>query len=475
MRNAAIIGVTGLAVILLTCTLLSSATPYPGTVALLPTVGAALVIGAGCAAPTQWCGRLLSLPPMRSIGRISYSWYLWHWPVLILAPALLGAPLGLGARIAAAVGSAGLAWLTLRYLENPLRFAPSLRASAGRSLAVGGAATAITVVTGLTLLIVVPTPVGRGTPASPLVVSTSPVPAGSGIVAYDAAVRDTFAHVQAAVSASANLKAVPSNLTPRLADAEAEGKTMLLNGCEPTAFRAERPECVTGDTTSTTTVALVGDSNAAMWNPAFLQLATQRHWRLETLAKGSCPMLDLPIINPVLHREFTECEEWRDRMIARLQAERPKLIVLSVMRRYGASNGEAVGFTSYDPAWIGSLNRLVHELRDTGANVLVLGPIPDPQSSVPTCLSGHMDDARACSPPRSTAVNQAGIRAESAATAAAGAHYVDLTDLFCTAERCPVIVGNTLVYLDQDHLTFEYSRLLAPVIGTLTDRALAQK
>ncbi len=115
----------------------------------------------------------------------------------------------------------------------------------------------------------------------------------------------------------------------------------------------------------------------------------------------------------------------------------------------------------------------MQQLRGTGAQVLVLGPIPDPQSLVPDCLSGHLDDATACSPPRSTAVNEAGIAAESAATKAGGGQYADLTELFCTTNRCPVIVGNTLVYLDENHLTPEYSRQLAPVMGALADRALA--
>ena len=70
---------------------------------------------------------------------------------------------------------------------------------------------------------------------------------------------------------------------------------------------------------------------------------------------------------------------------------------------------------------------------------------------MPICLSGHLDDATACSPPRSTAVNEAGIAAESAATKAGGGQYADLTELFCTADRCPVIVGNTLVYVDGYH------------------------
>jgi len=111
-------------------------------------------------------------------------------------------------------------------------------------------------------------------------------------------------------------------------------------------------------------------------------------------------------------------------------------------------------------------------LRRTGAAVLVLGPVPDPGSSVPTCLSGHLDDATACAPARAVAVKDAGISAEQAATTSSGGHYADLTDLFCTADRCPVIVGNTLVFRDDNHVTTEYAQLLTPVIGALADRAL---
>ena len=83
---------------------------------------------------------------------------------------------------------------------------------------------------------------------------------------------------------------------------------------------------------------------------------------------------------------------------ATLVAEHPRLIVLGVMRRYGPRYGLWSGFTSYDPAWIDSVTRLVQQLRGTGAKVLVLGPIPDPLTSTPDCLSVHLDDANACSP-----------------------------------------------------------------------------
>jgi hypothetical protein len=229
-----------------------------------------------------------------------------------------------------------------------------------------------------------------------------------------------------------------------------------------------------GDTASATTVALLGDSNALMWRPAYEQIAAQQHWRLETLTKAACPLLDLPIVNPALGREYTECTQWRAHILSRLRAEHPRLIVLSAMRRYGARYGWRSGFTSYDPAWIDSLTRLVHQFRDTGATVLVLGPMPDPHTSVPECLSSRLGDATACAQPKSAAVNKAGIAAESAATHTGGGQYADLTELFCTADRCPAIVGNTLAYRDENHITDQYSKLLAPVIGALANYALAQ-
>ncbi|OBG28913.1 acyltransferase, partial [Mycobacterium alsense] len=422
--TAAIAGWAGLVVVLLASTRLGPATSYPGTAALLPVLGAALVIGAGCAAPAQGVGRVLAVRPMRAIGRVSYSWYLWHWPVLLVAPASATGP-SLGRAVIAVLLSLGLAVLTLRFVENPLRFAASVRRSATRSLALGGTATAIAVCVGVALLVLMPTPVGRGPATTALTVTAARPPAGSELAAYDAAVKHAVAQVQAAVAASAGLKAVPSNLNPQLADAAAELKALSLGGCLRNFVERGQPECARGDTASSTTVALIGDSNAYMWEPAFEKVAEQRHWRLETLTKGACPLLDLPVNNPVLGREYTECQRWRGQIIARLQAERPRLVVLSIMRQYGARYGLASGFTSYDPAWIASLTRQVQQLRETGTQVLVLGPLPDPQSVVPDCVSVHLDDAIACSPLMSKAVNQPGIAAESAATKAGGGQYAD--------------------------------------------------
>ncbi|WP_160097053.1 acyltransferase family protein [Rhodococcus sp. T7] len=467
---AAAAGWAGLALIVFACLRLGEKTPYPGTAALLPVLGTVLVIGAGCATPRLGVGRGLSLPPMRAVGQVSYSWYLWHWPVLLLAPIVLGRSLDLTDRLAMVMVSAGLAGLTLALVENPVRFAAPLRRSASRSLVLGGAVTAVAVCAALVLLVARPVPVGHGAAAAALTVTAPVESATPAVDPRDAAVHDMTAQVQAAVAESAGLQAVPSNLSPPLADAPADKPAVFVNGCVRSWLEVGQDECASGDVTSATTVALVGDSHAAMWAPAFETAAEQNHWRLETMGKVTCPLLDLPLTSPYLGREYSECEQWRGEILDRLRTERPRLVVLNMSRRYGAD----FGFSVYGGPWLDSLTRLVTELRATGAAVLVLGPVPDPQSTVPTCLSAHLDDATACAPPRPVAVNDAGVAAEAAATAAGGGRYADLTTLFCTTERCPVVVGNDLVYRDDNHLTLEHAQALSPVIAALADRALAQ-
>ena len=466
---AAIVGWGGLALIALTCTQLGPGTPYPGTAALLPVLGTALVIGGGCVTGGLGAGRVLCRPAMRAIGRVSYSWYLWHWPVLLLMPQLLGEPAGLPARLTATAVSGGLAVITLHLVENPGRFAAALRRSVKASLAAAAGASAAAACACALLLTVTPVPAGHGVAAPKANIVALPPANVPEVSPREATVRQAFAQVRDAVAASAGLRAVPSNLDPPLAQAPADKAAVFVNGCVRSWREVGQNKCATGDIASPTTVALVGDSHAAMWEPAFRRAAEQRHWRLETLAKVTCPLQELPIRSPYLGREYSECEQWRAQIVDRLKAEHPRLVVLDMSRRYGAD----FGFVSYDPAWIDTLGRAVTQLRSTGATVLVLGPAPDPHGPVPACLSAHLDDATACAPARSAALDGGGIGAERAVTTGGGGQYADLTDLFCSPDRCPPIVGNTLVFRDDNHVTTEYAQLLAPVMGALADRALA--
>ncbi|MGI9125208.1 MAG: SGNH hydrolase domain-containing protein, partial [Mycobacterium sp.] len=176
--------------------------------------------------------------------------------------------------------------------------------------------------------------------------------------------------------------------------------------------------------------------------------------------------------SPYLGRRYSECEQWRTEALDRLEAERPKLIILSMSRRYGAD----FGFTAYDADWIQSLTDLVAGLRKaTGARVLVLGPVPDPHDDVPVCLSGSFDDALGCAPDRAVALNPDGIAAEAHAVGVAGGQYADLSQLFCTHDLCPAVVGRNLVFRDDNHVTVSYAQTLAPVLGMIAEQAIAPR
>lgn len=474
---AAVIGFAGLTLIVFACGWLSSTTRYPGIAALLPTVGALLVIGAGCASPSGGCGRLLGTAPMKAIGRVSYSWYLWHWPLLVFAPLVVGHPIGLAGKVTAVLIAAALAVLTMRLIENPLRFAPRIRRSAAAGLALGGGVTAVAVAVAYVAPLLLPDPASRGPMARPVTVAAAATLPGSDPNVYDAAVRSVFTQVQAAVAGSVNLQVVPSNLNPPLSELGAQQLSILADGCLLVVpLDADHGECATGDTSSSTTVALIGDSRAAMYHPAFEQLATLRSWRLEMLAKASCPVVNLPVSDQFnsLAERFQRCAPWREQVLARLRAQPKDLVVVGSARAYDATGVHTMtpGLKMFDSAWIDGLSSLVREIRDTGAQVLVLGPSVDLPMSAPLCLSAHPDDVTTCAAVRGEKYAR-GIAAESAAVQAAGGQYADITDLLCADGRCPVIVGDTLVYFDAGHLTREYSRFLAPAMGALADRALA--
>lgn len=137
-----VIGVLGLGSIALAAIMLSRDTLYPGWAALLPVTGTGLIILA--VADTGLINRSLASRPMQVLGKLSYGWYLWHWPILIFANA--AAPdLGLPARAALALVALGLAAVSLRVIEIPIRRSRALASRPGLTLVLGAAAVGVTI------------------------------------------------------------------------------------------------------------------------------------------------------------------------------------------------------------------------------------------------------------------------------------------------------------------------------------------
>jgi hypothetical protein len=265
------------------------------------------------------------------------------------------------------------------------------------------------------------------------------------------------------------VKDVPSNLDPTLPDAKADEPPVFVDGCMDSYTDASLRSCTFGDTTSNTTVVLIGDSHAAMWFPAVNQAAQQYGWRLITWTKATCPPFPLPITSPVLGRTFTECDEWRANVLTQIASIHPSLVILGVARHYT----DIYGFTPYSQTWLSGLGQEVSAIRNTGAQVMVLGPVPKPPFDVPGCLSANLTNATACNVPLNVALNKGGIAAETTAVTGNGGTYVDTQPWFCTQSTCAVTVDDLLVYRDDNHLTAAYAAFLASVVGPAMQRAEA--
>ena len=466
------IGWAGLGAVAWSLAAFGPQTPFPGAAALVPVMGTGAALVAGTRNLTAGPARLLGLAPLQPIGAVSYTWYLWHWPALVLAPYVVGHRLGLTQNLAVCLFSLLLAALTTVLLEQPVRRSPWLTAHSMRSLVAGGALSLVAVFAAVAIVVAVPPPVGSGYATASRLVTNHITTGGSSSTSSSAVTTaDSIdAQVNRLVYESLANSQVPASLTPSLADAAADAPVPFNDGCFDGFTDASVHPCLYGDTTSSRTIVLFGDSHALMWFPAIDNLASEKHDALVVMAKATCPPIDITIFSPDLGRTYTECNEWRAAELQRMTALRPAIVILGFSREYGIDDDHVV---VDGPAWLSGLDEMITTVqRDTGARVVLMGDDPYPQQSVPDCLSQHLDDTPACAIPKHYPFyNPGGIPQEEAVAASTGAGYVDTDPWFCIASTCSVIVGNVLIYRDDNHITATYANWLTPVIGAHLDAA----
>lgn len=426
-RVGAVAGWAGLAAIVGSGVLFSTATEYPGDAVAVPVIGTALLIAAG---PARWGpAAILSLRPLTWIGDISYSLYLVHWPLLVLPVAATGymhsSPMWL--RVAIVMACVPLAWLLYTYVEQPGQHLSWLNSARPRRTLTMTAGVMAAVSTAILTVAVVQDPV------------------------LDAR--------RPAVHAAPSLKPagtpyVPSNLTPALSDSAGGEPVIYANGCHRGQWSTDPTGCVVGSNPGAPLVVLFGDSHAAHWYPALAMLADQGLIRLDNRTKSHCPSAQIHVVN------YPRCDEWRDKVVASVAATKPALILLGGWgTSYVSDDSDATAH------WSKALTDTLSQL-PSRSRVAVLADTPSIGVPPSYCLGLFPDDAQRCALPRAKALDARVRQAEHDLAARGAFTYLDYSDYLCNDTVCPSILGDTLVYRDGHHLTVSMSSALAPVIAS---------
>ena len=454
-RLAIALSWVGLGCIALAAARFSGTTAYPGDAALLPVLGAAAVILGGSALGGSRFGAeaLLGSPLFQRVGAWSYSWYLWHWPALVLAPAVLGHALSEIQAVAVALVSLGIAVMSFVLVERPIRRIQIVARRPALGLSAGGvaAATAIAIV------------IMCGSLVGPLTSTAAPV----SLAAHDAFVSSSL---RADLIAGARTIKVPSNLRPQLSALTSTLPRIINDGCELGSGREEIKPCVYGARDSDTTVVLFGDSHAGHWFDALNWISRERDWRLVVMTKEGCTAAEVNIKDS----DNDACADWREKAKARIARLHPALVVVSWARWLEAWSSPKAGVPMrYGSPWEDGVAAIFQFLRQSAKQVIFIADTPYPKHSAPDCVAGHLSDVRPCTRQRRESTVLPAIKAAELRLAnQEQINSIDPTSWFCAPKVCPVIVGNILVYHDKSHMTTEWSRFIAPALDNAISRTM---
>lgn len=442
-------GLAGIAVAVLTL-VEGAGTPYPGTAALLPTMAAMAVIASGLGGVAAFGPvALLRWAPLQVMGRLSYGWYLWHWPFVVLAPAVLNRPVSISENIALSLAALGVAWVSFRVVENPIRHSKALALRPKASLVLGAALTVL--------------------PALVAVVLISKAAPGAVTHTVQAARADAPV-VQARPTPQPGPTTGQREQHVQLSPLQASSDKGLVNSHCQVGRTAIVPadHCTFAARASANRVLLVGDSHASHWFPALEQVAKNENLALTAWTKSWCQFTDVPLL--LDGQPYTACQQWRLQVLSRIQADPPSLVlvsgvdVLSNNRAYSSIEvadpvtGQAIRGQQAQQVWSQGFERMLTQVRATGAQVVVIADTPVMSHLVPSCLA-ETQAVDSCSTARERALPTG---QDARVARSLGVPVWDFTDRLCGPRTCSAVVNDLIVWWDRQHMTASFAATLAP-------------
>lgn len=408
------IGWVGLTMIGLASILFSASIPYPGAYALLPTLGAGCIVVAGVAPSASPVGvsRVLAWRPLQMIGKVSYSWYLWHWPILLLGHALTGSDAPMY-RAGAVVVSLLLAALSYAYVESPVR--SQSRWLAHPRIAIFGA---------LALMLV----------------------ANSLCLRWHGRASDRM-HLPA---------------LQRYATAHGDAPAIYGMGCDDWFHSDSVRICAFGVANAPHVAVLMGDSHAGQWFPAATEAFDRPGWRLLVLTKSSCPMVDEPFFYARIGMEYTVCSIWRNRALDQIAKIKPDVVLLGTV--------DTDGFTRKQ--WIDGTTKVLERLSPVSGHVYLLRDTPGLPFDGPNCLAEQAGRPAWLRLQHACSAVVANVRADQvfqwlsqAVARFPNTSMLDMNAFVCPEGLCSAEQHGVVVFRDSQHLTGSFAASLGPALA----------
>jgi peptidoglycan/LPS O-acetylase OafA/YrhL len=459
----------------------SDSLPWPGAAPAV--VGTALVLLCGLGG-SALPSRALRFAPLRWLGLRSYSLYLWHFPLIVVATSVIDVTPALALVIAAA--TLFLSALTYRYIEVPFqrprrvlspdrtrkrtrtRTRLSPRATA---IAAVAASTSAVLIVGCFAVAQVRGPGKLGDPA--FAASTlgliDPAPPPSTPPTLDE-LRRQLSKASAARSWPAEIRSqLDSAFTSRLPPAMDNDSGCRHNPVESTQIPRT---CSWGDPKASRRAVVIGDSSAAAWTPAVAGALVPLGWRVDALSFSGCSFVSVSA-TPTGQPWFAKaCRASRDTMFRLARQLSADLVLLSDSTNLLPFLESGAQRDAAEREWRDGTTETLRAL-DAPDRALVLLPAP-PKGPSPAICTTRLSAPSAClaSPPSNYHLKR---DAESKAAAAArktgvDAHYIDTLPWFCTGTRCPLFAGTNLIRGDASHLSERMSRALSDILREALDR-----
>lgn len=474
-RELLVVG--GLGAVAYSVLVFDAATPFPSWRAVVPVLGTAAVLAAGTVDVRAANGGVgmpvsslvLRLRPVQYVGDISYSLYLWHWPVIVLGAYAIGHR-PTAAQMSVLVLMVVTASVTSYYLvENPIRRQrPWL-------------------VRGMRGLVLWPLTVA-------LVFGASAWSYGHSLDAFEARV------------AGADHRPLPSTpSTPRHESSHTPGSTpsplpnppihLLLRNSVRQARRAApipfpltnlahlkkdiwQTEfdcysdwdettarlCPLGAVGAAHRAVVYGDSHAGMWLPPLETLAKRHGREVLPLIKLGCSPFD---VTQTKNGGPLPCSRFHRWALHQIRKYKPEVIYLSYrsLLEVVPSAGE-----TQQGAWANGVRNSLRQLHKITEEVVIIGDITSLPYAPADCLTAPDSTMGSCTAPEQ-AITITGNKLTRDAARTSGARFVQVDDLVCAQGQCPLVAGSLVTYHDSGHitrswsntLTAELERLLAPV------------